>query len=178
MSNIITSIKWRAQNPQTIHDMVMGLSPAPKINPVIKASEIEDAENKLGFKLPQLLKDILMQIGNGGFGPGYGLYQLQTMVKIYLEYKNEQRMNWKNGLLPILTWGCRYESSIDCLSPDYQIYFTEIIEDTQQTNPPIQIETKTQVQNLEKFMNDWAFGVNLWDEIMGENNQKENTWSS
>jgi hypothetical protein len=178
MSNTITAIKWRAQNPNTIHDMVMGLSPAPKINPTINQVEIDEAENKLGFKLPQLLKDIYTQIGNGGFGPGYGLYQLQTMVHIYLEYINNNRMNWKKSLLPILTWGCRYESSIDCLSTEGQVYFTEIIEDNENNNSPIQIATKTQTQSFEKFMNDWANGVNLWDEIMGEDNKNDNPWSS
>jgi len=167
MSNTITAIKWRAQNPNTIHDMAMGLSPTPTINPCIGEDEIVEAEKALCFKLPQLLKDILMQIGNGGFGPGYGLYQLQTMVHIYLEYINNNRMNWKKSLLPTLTWGCRYESSIDCLSEEGQVYFTEIIEYNENNSSPIQIETKTQTQSFEKFMKDWAYGVNLWDEIMG-----------
>jgi hypothetical protein len=206
MSNTITSIKWRAQNSNTIHDMAMGLSPAPKINPTINQAEIDDAENKLGIKFPQLLKDILIQIGNGGFGPGYGLYELSSMVETYQNYMNDGYKNWQKGLLPLLTWGCTYESCVDCLTENNPVYFTEIVDDdschcldyvsftvtdkegnlissgntgngqNQQSNSPIQIETKTQAQSFEKFMNDWANGVNLWDEIMGENN--DNAWNS
>jgi hypothetical protein len=198
MSNTITAIKWRAQNSKTIHDMVMGLSPAPKINTIASQAEIDDAENKLGFKLPLLLKDIFTQIGNGGFGPGYGLYNLSRMIEVYQNYMNDTEKKWKKGLLPILTWGCTYESCIDCVTENNPVYFTELIENesshcldnvsftitdkegnlissgntgneqNQQSNPPIQIGTKTQATSFEKFMNDWAFGVNLWDRIMGQ----------
>src|SRR3712207_2542113 len=35
--------------------------------------EIEAAEQKLGFKLPELLRELYLEVGNGGFGPSYGL---------------------------------------------------------------------------------------------------------
>ena len=34
---------------------------------------VEAAEQSLGFYLPHLLREIYTQVGNGGFGPGYGI---------------------------------------------------------------------------------------------------------
>ena len=38
---------------------------------------VEAAEQSLGFYLPHLLREIYTQVGNGGFGPGYGIYGLE-----------------------------------------------------------------------------------------------------
>lgn len=43
--------------------------------PVIEA-ELQRAEQIIGFSLPPLLMRIYLEVGNGGFGPGYGLYTL------------------------------------------------------------------------------------------------------
>jgi hypothetical protein len=37
---------------------------------------IYDAEQALGFALPELLRRLYEEVGNGGFGPGYGLFGL------------------------------------------------------------------------------------------------------
>jgi hypothetical protein len=34
---------------------------------------VAEAESSLGFPLPSLLRDAYTMVGNGGFGPGYGL---------------------------------------------------------------------------------------------------------
>jgi hypothetical protein len=39
---------------------------------------IDESERILGFEVPLLLKLLCLQIGNGGFGPGYGLLDLLT----------------------------------------------------------------------------------------------------
>jgi hypothetical protein len=38
----------------------------------IDGAELELAESRLSFPLPPLLKRLYVEIGNGGFGPGYG----------------------------------------------------------------------------------------------------------
>ncbi|MBK8028120.1 MAG: hypothetical protein IPK17_01155 [Chloroflexi bacterium] len=35
--------------------------------------EIAWAEEQIGFRLPALIREIWLQVGNGGFGPGYGI---------------------------------------------------------------------------------------------------------
>lgn len=96
----------------------------------IDVSELKLAEAKLGFPLPPLLKRLYADIGNGGFGPGYGLMGLgdgfrddqgDTALESYeIRRKTdpaEPGWNWPAGLLPICTWGCAIYSCIDCSKP-------------------------------------------------------------
>jgi hypothetical protein len=44
-------------------------------DPPLTMADLIEAEAKLGFSLPPLLKRIYCEVGNGGFGPGYRLYK-------------------------------------------------------------------------------------------------------
>lgn len=46
------------------------------IPPPVSAEQLARVEELLGFDLPALLRSLYLQIGNGGFGPGYGLFAL------------------------------------------------------------------------------------------------------
>jgi hypothetical protein len=59
-------------------------SPTPR-------AEIEAAEAALGFPFPALIREIWLQIGNGGFGPGYGITGVETGKKINDETLIEAR---------------------------------------------------------------------------------------
>jgi len=53
---------------------------APHKNPYfprITKDIIEKAEIRLGFRFPELLRQMYLQVGNGGFGPGYGILGLE-----------------------------------------------------------------------------------------------------
>lgn len=41
-------------------------------------AEIKWAEDQIGFRLPPLIREIWLQVGNGGFGPGYGITGVKT----------------------------------------------------------------------------------------------------
>jgi hypothetical protein len=47
----------------------MGIRPFPPARP----EAVAEAERTIGFRLPELLRRIYVEVGNGGFGPGYGL---------------------------------------------------------------------------------------------------------
>jgi len=96
--------------------------------------KIADDEKRLGFTLPPLMKRIYIEIGNGGFGPGYGLIGLTNgapddIGKIAPEIYNQLRSadrddpNWKwpHGLLPICHWGCAILSCVDCTDPNFRM---------------------------------------------------------
>ncbi len=44
-----------------------------KVIPPATAKELHAAERAIGFELPELLRAIYLKVGNGGFGPEYGL---------------------------------------------------------------------------------------------------------
>lgn len=57
---------------------------APRqVYPPVTLDAVEAAEAKLGFRLPSLLREMYTQVGNGGFGPGYGLFGLANGAPVY-----------------------------------------------------------------------------------------------
>src|SRR5450755_3731848 len=44
----------------------------------VTREELAQAEAQLGFELPSLLRRVYLEAGNGGFGPGYGLFPLNS----------------------------------------------------------------------------------------------------
>ena len=60
-----------------------------EFNPVIPLSQVSDFEHRHHIRLPQGYVDFLTQVGNGGAGPGYGIYSLeQTETECYYDHKN------------------------------------------------------------------------------------------
>ena len=50
--------------------------PPGKVYPAVSLAQLDYAEKRLGFQLPPLLRELYLQIGNGGFGPACGLASL------------------------------------------------------------------------------------------------------
>jgi hypothetical protein len=84
--------------------------------------------------LPPLLKRVFTEIGNGGFGPGYGLYGLSTSLDedgypaaleaLYAALREEPPQgfpSWPGGVIPLCTWGCAIDSYVDCTDPKYPV---------------------------------------------------------
>ncbi len=49
-----------------------------QMNAPAPLDEITWAEDQIGFTLPPLIREIWLQVGNGGFGPGYGITGIKT----------------------------------------------------------------------------------------------------
>lgn len=49
------------------------------VGQLVTEREMAYAEDKIGFRFPRLLRALYLEIGNGGFGPGYGLRPLFTL---------------------------------------------------------------------------------------------------
>jgi hypothetical protein len=91
-------------------------------------------ERELGFSLPVVLRDVYGSLGNGGFGPGYGLIGLSGGVKsdvktdIVEDYSLRRQSDhedagwfWPAGVLAVCHWGCAIYSCIDCRSDEARI---------------------------------------------------------
>ncbi|MBW3541330.1 MAG: SMI1/KNR4 family protein [Planctomycetes bacterium] len=108
----------------------------PRIKEAAKANEqsclcpptsgqlIESLEDALGFSLPPLLRACFLEIGNGGFGPGYGVIGLPgghksdygDLVGTYKQLRGDQESagyEWPNAVLPFCEWGCNIFSCVD-----------------------------------------------------------------
>jgi hypothetical protein len=98
----------------------------PKLFPPASTSDIAEAEVHLGFKLPAILRDIYLSVGNGGFGPSYGLLGVSagapddrgfTAADCYLGLKKAFGSAWPDKLLPICYHGCGIYGCADCSNP-------------------------------------------------------------
>lgn len=105
------------------------------IAPPATLASIANDEQTLGFALPPLLKQLYLTIGNGGWGPSYGLLGLigsededsRTAVSEYMarrgstlsEISSDPSWHWPERMLPICDWGCAIFSCIDCSKPKF-----------------------------------------------------------
>ncbi|MFD8308195.1 SMI1/KNR4 family protein [Streptomyces sp. NPDC059690] len=138
--------------------------PAP-----VATDTLSRAEAALGFCLPPLLADLYLRIGDGGFGPEYGLLPLldgppagePAAVVQYLANRESGRKDpdwpWPEGVLPISHWGCAMYACVDCRSPEATVLLFE-------PNPGDPdhawfVDTPT----LADWLRSWVEGTGWWD---------------
>ncbi|MET7598904.1 SMI1/KNR4 family protein [Streptomyces sp. NPDC004082] len=109
----------------------------PSLPEPVDPSVIARAESALGFPLPALLAALYLRIGDGGFGPEYGLLPLldsapsgePAAVPQYAANRAEGLKDpdwpWPEGVLPISHWGCGMYACVDCRDPDGTVLFFE-----------------------------------------------------
>ncbi len=95
---------------------------------------VEDAEARVQLPLPRLLRTLYLEVGNGGFGPGYGILGVRaghgdddgkTAIDLYREAHSEVPSSWNQlprSLLPVCYWGCGIYSFVDCSDPATAIW--------------------------------------------------------
>jgi hypothetical protein len=95
----------------------------PKLFPPATERALARAERGLGFALPALLRELYARVGNGGFGPAYGLIGVpggatddlgRSIVDLYKDYRKCCRKTWPEKLLPVCHEGCAYYFCLDC----------------------------------------------------------------
>ncbi|MEV0639270.1 SMI1/KNR4 family protein [Streptomyces sp. NPDC050619] len=103
----------------------------------VDTATLARAEATLGFRLPALLAELYVRIGDGGFGPEYGLLPLldgplagePAAVVQYLANRESGRKDpdwpWPAGVLPISHWGCALYACVDCHSPQATVLLFE-----------------------------------------------------
>jgi hypothetical protein len=86
----------------------------------IPIKAFEEAEHQLGFRLPPLLKRLYTEVGNGGFGPGYGLLSIVPISSVdrpipvyYSKLRSRRNAGWPAGVVPFNDWGCLIVSCLD-----------------------------------------------------------------
>lgn len=121
---------------------------------------MSEAERRLGFPMPALLKACYLNIGNGGFGPGYGvigieggytsdygnLVETHELLKQDLESEGDE---WPSGLLAFCEWGCNIFSCVDCSDVRNPVY---TFEDS---------AVRPQSYTLDRFFELWMSSVDI-----------------
>jgi len=81
-------------------------------NPPVSEEALVALESLLPGPLPRLFRRLYAAIGDGGFGPGYGLLRLAGVRHEYLRFRRIYTW-WPGGLIPVLEWGCGIFSCLD-----------------------------------------------------------------
>lgn len=130
--------------------------------PFATASEeaVGEAERRLGFPIPSLLKACYLRVSNGGFGPGYGIIGIEggyasdygNLVETHGVLKQDQESEgreWPSGLLPFCEWGCNIFSCVDCHDIRHPVYTFE------------DFAVQPQSYTIDKFFELWMSGTDI-----------------
>ena len=140
----------------------------------LSESELRALEHRLGHALPPSVKELYSSIGNGGFGPAYGLLGLHGGMTqedgndAFAQYQlcrrtdaQDPHWRWPEGLLPLVHLGCAMFFCVDCTTPDGSIVWFE-------PNPHVAGEPWTDSfiplgMNFETLMRAWADGRDVME---------------
>lgn len=104
MRSLVARLQDRIRDSKRITDMDKLVK--PKLFPPASEMAIVQAERRLGFALPPLPRRIYGEVGNGGFGPSYGLIGVpggatddlgRSIVDLYKDYRKACRKTWPEG---------------------------------------------------------------------------------
>ena len=172
MGDIIAAIRRRLETKITD----LGQPWRPGLIPS-EPPDFASDERRLGFALPPLMKPIYQEVGNGGFGPGYGLIGLtngvpdetgKTGPATYELFRgsstDEPNWNWPEGMLPVCHWGCAIYSCVDCADPNFRMrIFDPNVHDGDDWADSFFEESSS----FKTWITAWASGVDLWNAMYG-----------
>jgi hypothetical protein len=165
-STLIERLKERAADPHRAFDMLpyvvtvpAGASLYRRYPPVTKA-ELRAAEARLGFAFPPLFRRVYLEVGNGGFGPGYGLLGLtdrgpqlydKNLVDWYIVLTTTipaEHPQWPRQYITLCDWGCNITSVLDWTNPQGPILRHRGDRGTDNVLVP-------EASSLQKWLEDW-----------------------
>ena len=133
---------------------------------VATISDIQRVESEFGFELPQLLKDLYINTGNGGFGPGYGVMgipggftddQGSNILSLYQDfvepYPEDPAWKWPKGRVPICHWGCVIYSCVHCLEENLPVYIADI--GVKEDGEPMESILKISAPTFDAWVESW-----------------------
>ena len=111
-----------------------GFAPVPCAP--LETETLQAVQGRLGIALPATLVEVWTQVGNGGFGPGYGLLGLgpggfrddlgRTADQVYeaLRTRSDRppHFRWPAGMFPICHLGCGILHCVDLASEEMVIW--------------------------------------------------------
>ncbi|MCC2671245.1 MAG: hypothetical protein K0Q72_3716 [Armatimonadetes bacterium] len=137
LDELVERIRVRVADPLRAIDSAAWVRPMPMVAPPATLADVDAAEAALGFPLPPLLRRLYTEVGNGGWGPDYGLDSIPTdgavpdvndLVGLYQQCTAPERalespaVQWPRGLVPLIKLGCVAMEVCDFLRPPYPVF--------------------------------------------------------
>lgn len=138
---------------------------------------VDQAEQRLGFKIPLLLRRIYTTISNGGFGDSYGTLGLMggpvneerlDAISLYESFRKpdatDNHWNWPVGLLPWCHLGCAMFHCVKCDAPPYPIIWFE--PNPHETGQPWDDAFIPFCASLSEYLTAWLQDDDLWSHLI------------
>jgi hypothetical protein len=151
-NDLIRAIRIRATERKTRTDFASEAELAPRATPAM----IEAAEAELGFALHPFHRRLLLEIANGGFGPGDGLLGVpggrtdddgRSLLELRRDVGLAQEFPWRPAVVTLCDWGCGQWSCVDAQTGTVLFLDEYGLTDTG--------------QRVEAWFTDWVAGVVL-----------------
>lgn len=136
MDTLIELIRQRIADPSKVTDCCDVVDAV--VSPPATAEQVALAEDALKRSLPPFLVELYGEIGNGGFGPDYGLIGLPggavddldcDAVTLYEAFRRPSAKDpywkWPNSLFPIIHCGCAMYLCSNCTTPEGNMVWFE-----------------------------------------------------
>lgn len=169
MDRLIGRIKRRVADPLRAVDAAEWVRPIPAMAPPATEADVDAAEAALGFPVPRLLRRLYTEVGNGGWGPHYGLQGIPTggvepdasdIVGFYRECLSPQRalespaVQWPRGLITLISRGCVDYEVCDFVRPPYPVFL--LSGDTWDLERPLEECLELVAKSLESRLEMWV----------------------
>lgn len=163
--SLIRRLQARIRSMPTVD--VAFVCPPIRPNPPVGEEALAAAESRLGFPLPPLVRALYTQVANGGYGPGYGVINLDghdfTLVasRLRMNEETEPTWLWPPRFVEFVNWGCHYFSGVDCARPSCPVYFYN--HDLSVGNATLTDCLRPEAASLKEWLSAWLDGVDLWE---------------
>jgi len=168
--DLLEELGIRARSPDRRTDIkVAGSALAP---PPADLDALDGAEAAIGRTLPLLLRAVYLRVGDGGFGPAYGLLPLfspepgddhDSLVGRYLSLSTRQprdpNWSWPPNLVPFCDWGGGISTCTDCSTEQGAVLTFD--PDSYEDGGPMASAFAQTHPSVEAWFSDWLRGVDL-----------------
>lgn len=140
-----------------------------EIAPAATEKQLASSESRMGLTIPPLLRRIYSEVGNGGFGPGYGLIGCEggyrddrdeTIVGAYVGRRErdpkDRSWKWPEGLVPLFSWGGAIYTCGDFLAEHCPLH--EFDPFHYKGKAPMQASLRPHDEDLPRYLSRWISG--------------------
>jgi hypothetical protein len=143
-----------------------------RVYPPVTLKEVEMAEAELGFPFPAMLRRVYLQVGNGGFGPGFGILALNDrgarnyhlpLVDWYrdaMSFSHPDYPPWPRKFLTVCDWGDSITSVLDWTDPAAPV---SRFNGDQYEGGALDSVMKLEAPSLRDWLEEWVAGVHLFE---------------
>jgi hypothetical protein len=160
-NQLIEAIRERAARPELRNDFAHLFG--AEVSASAKTAAVDGAERAIGYALHPFHRRLLTEVGNGGFGPGYGLIGLpggtmgvdgHSLVALSRLLLDESGPSSSVPVVVLCDWGCGTWACIDCETGAVLTIAEDGLKDSGQT--------------ICAWFEDWVSGVELWRRVFKE----------